>query len=67
VTTGGRSPLNRFDLQIIWTDGDSRIDGEIFDHHRSLLQYSSSSVAQDGGDDLRTSGEIFLFFQSRSL
>jgi hypothetical protein len=38
-----------------------------FDHHCSLLQCWSSSLVQDGGHHLRTSGEIFLSLQGRSL
>jgi hypothetical protein len=38
---------------------DSRISGEIFDHHRSLLQCCSSRMVQDDDGDLRTSGEIY--------
>jgi hypothetical protein len=31
------SQSGSFDLEIIWTGDDSRISGEIFDHHRSLM------------------------------
>jgi hypothetical protein len=54
------------DLQFIWTDGDTRINGEIFGHHHSLLQCSRSSVVQDDGG-ARISGEIFLIILAKYI